>query len=161
MNPEQLSAEVHKYLALLDDLPSRAAKQHRNSGDRGGLLRKTPYADALTKRADEDHDPPDVGALYQRIAVQSKTLSNHYRLGAVVADTARDFDPDLAALVVLKTAGAQAGSFAERIRFETEAALAEFTIQQRAVAACRARAELSDPSAVAFSKVRRRERGDR
>ena len=109
--------------------------------------------------------------LYSTIADQHAAMADHYTDGAEgahkddVKKADDDFepadelaDPDRTAIAILKAAGAQAGSVAERLRFETEATLAEFEIQKAAVRTCRTRAELSDPSREAFVKLLRRSR---
>src|SRR5437879_4838938 len=102
MNGDRL---IEEYTALVEwadeNLHPRAAKR-RTYGDRGGVLRKTPYADALSKGADAvDDDGSDDGGdeptshaktkaahhdkmaeLHAKISALHGKMSDHYAGGA-------------------------------------------------------------------------------
>src|SRR2546422_541429 len=102
MNGDRL---IEEYTALVEwadeNLHHRAAKR-RTYGDRGGVLRKTPYADALSKGANDDDEGSDDGggdepnahaqtkaahhekmaALHAKIAALHGKMSDHYAGGA-------------------------------------------------------------------------------
>ena len=137
-------------------------------------MRKTPYADALSKGADDDGDDGDgptahiktkaehhekMAALHERIADLHGAMSDHYKGGAKGAfkdagDDASGGDDEIGEALEkfvipaseheLRVAAA-AGSVEARIRLAA--------IEKAAVAQCLRQPRLGDPSFAAFARI--------
>ncbi len=168
---DDLIAEVNELLGLEVAIPRKTRRGRRAYGEPRGGGRSEYFTKAASD--DDSDDAPAAHAtvkaehheqlarLYQRVAGQHRSMADHYKDGAQGAhkDDSEAEDADIAALKVLQTAAIQGDDVAARLKYGVEAELASFEVMKRAVKACRARGEFSDPSAAGFAKVRAGEPG--
>jgi hypothetical protein len=167
VDADQLLADIAEITAWSDE-HDRAAKRRKSYGDRRG---RGIYFQKATG-SDDDEEPNEhaqakaehhgkLGALYQRIAGQHRSMADHYSGGAKGAHTDDGEDDDQPVRSPIQQADEPSDADADAIKvlkaagLDVEARLALAELNKRAVHDCLAQPQLSDPSAASFHRVLR------